>query len=167
MPIITLTTDFGFRDTFAGVMKGVILSIAPAAQIVDLCHGIPPQDILAGALALEESAAFFPRGTIHVAVVDPGVGSDREAIAVETERAFYIGPDNGLFDLVVKKERLKRAVKLQNPRYRLPAVSATFHGRDIFAPAAAHLANGVALDEFGAPIAPLTELAIPHADGTP
>src|SRR4051812_19980165 len=125
---ITLTTDFGLCDTFVGVMKGVIFSIAPAAQIIDLCHGVPPQDIVAGALSLEESCAFFPSGTIHVAVVDPGVGSARAAIALETERALYVGPDNGLFDLVLKKEKLKRAVRLENPRYRLPLVSATFHG---------------------------------------
>src|SRR5437016_2883486 len=95
MPLITLTTDFGLDDTFVGAMKGVILSIAPSAQIVDLAHGIPPQDIVAGALALEESCVYFPSGAVHLAVVDPGVGSLRAAIALETERAFYVGPDNG------------------------------------------------------------------------
>ncbi|HLX61374.1 MAG TPA: SAM-dependent chlorinase/fluorinase [Planctomycetota bacterium] len=156
--MITLTTDFGLNDTFVGVMKGVILSIAPSAKIVDLSHGLPQQDIVAGALALEESCAFFPDGTIHVAVVDPGVGSARTAVALETERAFFVGPDNGIFELVLTKDRLKRAVKLENPRYWLPAVCATFHGRDIFAPAAAHLANGVELSEFGPPCEKLVAL---------
>lgn len=149
MPIITLTTDFGLSDTFVGVMKGVILTIAPTATIVDVTHGIPPQDVLARAMSLEESVAFFPPGTIHVAIVDPGVGSSRAGIVLETVRAIYIGPDNGLFDLVVKKERFKRAVTLDNPKYRLPSISSTFHGRDIFAPAAAHLFNGVPLTDFG------------------
>ena len=159
--MITLTSDFGLCDPFVGVMKGVILSIAPSAPIVDLCHGVPPQDILAGALTLEESTAYFPAGTIHIAVVDPGVGSARAAVALETERAIYVGPDNGIFDLVLKKESLKRAVKLENPRYELPVVSHTFHGRDIFAPAAAHLFNGAPLDDFGPPLAELTKLKMP------
>lgn len=165
--LITLTTDFGLQDPYVGVMKGVIASIAPQANVIDLSHGVPPQDILAGAMMLEESCAYFPPGTIHVAVVDPGVGSQRAAVAIETHRSLYIGPDNGLFDLVLNKEGLRRAVKLENPALRLPAVSATFHGRDIFAPAAAHLAKGLSLESFGEPAGPLTPLHLPQpeADG--
>src|SRR5438128_197516 len=125
LPIITLTTDFGLQDPYVGVMKGVIATIAPQAQIIDLTHGIPPQDILAGAMALEESCRYFPAGTIHVAVVDPGVGSQRAAVAIETNRSLYIGPDNGLFDLILRREKLQRAVRLEDPAVRLPAVSAT------------------------------------------
>ncbi|MEI6231601.1 MAG: SAM-dependent chlorinase/fluorinase [Planctomycetota bacterium] len=162
MSLITLTTDFGLCDSYVGVMKGVILSIAPTARIVDLCHGIPPQDIVAGALALDQSTSFFPAGTIHVAVVDPGVGSARTTVIIETERATYIGPDNGLFDLVVQRERFKHAVELKYPRYRLPVVSATFHGRDIFAPAAAHRFSGVPMDDFGPAMDYLPKLKLTH-----
>lgn len=162
MPLITLTTDFGLDDTFVGAMKGVILSIASSAQIVDITHGIPPQDIVAGALALEESCSFYPGGAVHVAVVDPGVGSARAPIALETERAFYVGPDNGIFELILKREKFKRAVRLENPKYRLPSVSSTFHGRDIFAPAAAHIACFVSLAELGPPCTELVKLAVPE-----
>jgi S-adenosylmethionine hydrolase len=166
--IITLTTDFGLRDAYAGVMKGVILSLAPAVRIVDLTHEIPAQDILAGALALEEACPYFPPGTIHLAVIDPGVGSERLPLALETERAFYVGPDNGVFDLVIKKEGFKRAVKLDNPQYwigsliRGAAVSRTFHGRDIFAPAAAYLAHGTPFENLGSPAAVSPKLSVSH-----
>jgi S-adenosyl-L-methionine hydrolase (adenosine-forming) len=159
--IITLTTDFGLSDHFVGVMKGVILSIAPQAQMVDLAHGIPAHDILAGALSLEASYNYFPEGTIHVAVVDPGVGSERSAIAVKTERYYFIAPDNGLLDLVLRAEKPQKIVKLTNPKYRLSSVSATFHGRDIFAPAAAHVASGVPLEAMGELTGELTHLPIP------
>ncbi len=112
-------------------------------------------------MALEDSCGFFPAGTIHVAIVDPGVGSTRAAIALETEHAYYIGPNNGICDHILKRERLLRAVKLENPRYRLSVVSATFHGRDIFAPAAALLANGTPLSAFGSTLRELTKLKIP------
>src|SRR5437016_14658168 len=117
-PIITLTTDFGMEDPYVGVMKGVILGIAPEAELVDLCHGIPAQDILAGALALEAAVPYFPSGTIHLAVVDPGVGNARRAIAVQTERACYVGPDNGLFTLALTADPPVRAVRLANADYQ-------------------------------------------------
>jgi S-adenosylmethionine hydrolase len=167
MRIITLTTDFGQSDPFVGIMKGVILGIAPQAAIVDLCHGIPPQNITAGALALEAALGYFPPGTIHVGVVDPGVGGSRAAVAIETGRAIYVGPDNGLFSLALLQDSMVRAVHLTNPAYHCHPVSATFHGRDIFAPVAAHLANGVPLKEFGEPVEELVSLDLSEPDLVP
>lgn len=161
MAIITLTTDFGTMDTYVGVMKGVILGIAPGVAIVDLCHEIPPRDILAGALALESAVDYFPKNTIHLAVVDPGVGGDRNAIAVQTERFAMVGPDNGIFTLALAKSSPVGAVRLTNAGYQLAIICATFHGRDIFAPAAAYLALGVDIMELGEPITELTKLSIP------
>src|SRR5262249_14929797 len=146
--LITLTTDFGYEDPFVGIMKGVILSIDAGARIVDLTHGIEPQDIRGAALALHYAAPFFPAGTIHVVVVDPGVGSARRPILIESEDAFFIGPDNGVLSLAAARKKALRAVELANPRYHLQPVSSTFHGRDIFAPAAAHLAAGASVDDF-------------------
>src|SRR6266540_152242 len=146
-PIITLTTDFGARDPFVGVMKGVILGICPQATLVDLSHEVAPQDVLEGALLLESSARFFPPGTIHLAVVDPGVGSHRRGLVIGAAGQCFVGPDNGLFTAALA-EREWLAVSLENPAYRLAEVSQTFHGRDIFAAAAGHLAAGVALGRF-------------------
>lgn len=160
-PIITLTTDFGLHDPFVGVMKGVILGIAPAAVIVDLTHDVPPQDILAGALALEAALPYFPPDTIHVAVVDPGVGSDRRAIAAETETGLFVGPDNGVFTAALGRRRVLRAMRLTNPMYFHHPVSATFHGRDVFAPVAAHLAAGVPLEALGEPAGELVRISLP------
>jgi S-adenosylmethionine hydrolase len=165
-PVITLLTDFGLSDTYVGVMKGVILGICPTARLVDLTHAVPPQDVASGAWQLAAACAYFPAGTVHLAVVDPGVGSERRAIAVETPRGALVGPDNGLLGDALRRLaggiadragrlRLKapvRAVELTNPEYRLSAVSRTFHGRDIFAPAAAHLAAGVSLERLGSPV---------------
>lgn len=162
MTLITLTTDFGLVDTYVGAMKGVILNIAPDAAIVDICHEIPPQDVMAGALALESAAGYFPEGTLHVAVVDPGVGGERAAVAVEARRYTYVGPDNGLFTLILRRDPVLRAVRLTNPAYRRHPVSATFHGRDVFAPAAAYLAQGVRLEELGEPVGALVSLNIPE-----
>jgi len=152
MPTITLLTDFGVADTYVGQMKGVIRSIAPQVSIVDLSHDVPPQDVLTAAVMLDDAVDAFSSGTIHVAVVDPGVGSRRRTVAIRTPRHTFIGPDNGLFTLVLEREMLKDAVTLTNPRYHREAVCATFHGRDVFAPVAAHVANGVALSELGEPI---------------
>lgn len=160
-PLITLTTDFGSSDTFVAVMKGVMLSICPAARFIDLTHDIPPHDVMAGAIALESACEYFPAGAIHLAVVDPGVGADRAALAIETGRAIFVGPDNGLFSLVLQRASLKRAVALTNERWHRQPVSATFHGRDIFAPVAAHLANGASFDELGDPVDDLTTLMTP------
>ncbi|HZD39851.1 MAG TPA: SAM-dependent chlorinase/fluorinase [Terriglobales bacterium] len=147
--LITLTTDFGYADPFVGIMKGVLFGINPQAQIVDLNHGIPPQDIMAAALVLRYSAAYFPRGTIHVVVVDPGVGSARRPLLIESEGSHFIGPDNGVLSLVMEGEEQPRIFHLSNPRYQLQPTSSTFHGRDIFAPTAAYLSLGFAPEEFG------------------
>ncbi|MHA1581663.1 MAG: SAM hydrolase/SAM-dependent halogenase family protein [Candidatus Baldrarchaeia archaeon] len=147
--VITLLTDFGLRDPYVGAMKGVILSICPDVNIVDISHEIRKFDIRQGAYVLAASAPFFPRGTIHIGVVDPGVGTTRKAIIIETKRSFYIGPDNGLLALAALREGIKKVVQITNSKYMLPRVSRTFHGRDIFAPAAAYLANGVPIENFG------------------
>src|SRR5262244_337958 len=148
-PIVSLLTDFGTRDAFVGIMKGVILGINPAVTLVDLSHDIPPQDVTAGALILRSAAAFFPPGTIHVAVVDPGVGSARRALLVETHNAFFVGPDNGLLSLAAPADTVVRIVHLTNAEYFLAARSHTFHGRDVFAPVAAYLSLGRAPEHFG------------------
>jgi len=148
-PIITLLTDFGSQDYFVGAMKGVILSINPAAQIVDITHELQPQDIHAGAFNLLATYKDFPAHTIHVAVVDPGVGSTRRAVLIECAGQFFVGPDNGIFSWVCEREGTNRAIHLMNEKFFRHPVSATFHGRDIFAPVAAALSNGVAPEEFG------------------
>lgn len=149
MQIITLTTDFGTRDWFVGTMKGVILGIAPRAAIVDVTHEIPAGDIRAGAFALAAACRFFPKGTVHVAVVDPGVGGARRAIAVRTAKYFFVGPDNGVLSCALAKEEIKSVHRLENTKYFLAPVSHTFHGRDIFAPVAAHLSCGVPVRLLG------------------
>ncbi len=160
--IITLLTDFGTQDTYVGVMKGVIASLCPDATVIDLTHAVPPQDIATGAFLLDVSVDYFPEGTIHVAVVDPGVGTARKPIGLRTAKAFFVGPDNGIFTLVLQRQKLLQAVCLENPRYHLPSISATFHGRDIFAPVAAHIACGVALEELGTPLTRLQRLPLPR-----
>jgi S-adenosylmethionine hydrolase len=147
--VITLTTDFGVRDWFVGTMKGVMLRLNPKATIVDLTHEIPPGDIRSGAFALAACYSFFPKGTIHVAVVDPGVGSKRKAIAVRTANYSFVGPDNGLLSWALAREKIKAVHSLQNGAYFLPEVSGTFHGRDIFAPVAAHLSRGLPNQKLG------------------
>lgn len=163
-PLIALLTDFGTRDAFVGIMKGVILGINPEVHIVDLSHEIPPQDILAGALVLRSAVPFFPPGTIYVAVVDPGVGSERRAILIETQRAFFIGPDNGLLSIAARQETTKRTVHLVNPAYFLAPLSQTFHGRDVFAPVAAHLSRGVAISQFGPVIPEMERIPLPTVE---
>ncbi len=151
MKIITLTTDFGTRDSFVGTMKGVILGIHPRAIIVDLTHEVPPGDIKAGAFALAAGAHFFPKGTVHVAVVDPGVGGARKAIAVRTANCFFVGPDNGVLSWALARETIKSIRRLENEKFFLLPVSHTFHGRDVFAPVAAHLSRGVPIEKLGPP----------------
>lgn len=147
--VITLLTDFGLSDNFVGVMKGVILSINPAVTIVDITHEVPPQDIVTAAFLLDASWPYFPPGSIHVTVVDPGVGTARRAIAVETTQAIFLAPDNGLLTPILKRGQVRRVISLNNPHYWLPQVSNTFHGRDIFAPTAAHISLGVPLEDMG------------------
>ena len=160
--LIVLLTDFSEPDGFAGVMKGVILSIHPGAQIIDLAHGLPPQDIRGGAFLLASHAPYFPRGTIFIGVVDPGVGSNRRGILIQTNRFFFIGPDNGLFSWALRNEKVKRIVEITNPKWMLETKRSTFDGRDVFAPAAAHLAKGVALSRFGPDLNHLVELPWPE-----
>lgn len=160
---ITLTTDFGHKDPFVGIMKGVIFGINPKANVIDLSHGIPPQDILAGALVLRYAAPSFPAGTIHVAVVDPGVGSERRPLLIKSEGSFFIGPDNGVLSMALEGKRVSRIIYLTNGTYHLKPTSATFHGRDIFAPVAAYLSLGIAPEDFGAAVSDFTRLPWPHA----
>jgi len=156
--IITLLTDFGTQDYFVGAMKGIILSRNPHAQIVDLTHDIPPQDIHAGAFNLLATYRDFPPGTIHVAVVDPGVGSDRRALIIECANQLFVGPDNGLFSWICEREGQSRAFALTNERFFRRPVSNTFHGRDIFAPVAAALSLGHEPHEFGSELHDIVQL---------
>lgn len=159
---IAILTDFGDRDHYVGVMKGVIASIAPATPVIDLTHGIPRQSITAGALVLAHSWRHFPPRTIFLAVVDPGVGTDRLPIAIATRSgARFVGPDNGLLAIAAAEAEVRQIVELRASRYRLPTTSATFHGRDIFAPAAAWIARGTRLRALGPELASITPLAIP------
>jgi S-adenosyl-L-methionine hydrolase (adenosine-forming) len=162
VPIITLTTDFGLHDPFVGIMKGVILSICPSARLVDLTHDVAPQDILGGALALEAGWPYFPEGSVHLAVVDPGVGSARRALAVQARGHYLVGPDNGLLTPALMDAGW-RAVALTAPEYRLAEVSRTFHGRDVFAPAAAYLAAGVPLERLGPAVTDPVRRPIPRS----
>jgi S-adenosylmethionine hydrolase len=147
--IATLTTDFGLKDPYAAEMKAAILGICPNAVIVDVTHNIAKFNIRMGAYVLASAAPYFPKGTVHVAVVDPGVGTQRRPILIQTKQGFFVGPDNGILVLAAEKQDITRIHELSNPRFRLPKVSNTFHGRDIFSPAAAHLLNGVKPEEFG------------------
>jgi S-adenosylmethionine hydrolase len=147
--LITLTTDFGLKDPFVGIMKGIIARINPHAIVVDLTHGIPPQNILAAAMTLRHAVKYFPQKTIHVAVVDPGVGTMRRPLLVAVDETYFIGPDNGVLSLAWEGRQPNRIVHLSNPSYYLKPTSATFHGRDIFAPAAAYLSLGIAPEAFG------------------
>jgi S-adenosylmethionine hydrolase len=154
-PVITLLTDFGTADPYVGMMKGVIATICPEANVVDVTHEVPPQDIRAGAFFLERSFRYFPEGTVHVAVVDPGVGTARKPIAVRSVGHFFIGPDNGLLSVAARRPR---ALHLDRATYFRAEVSRTFHGRDLFAPVAAHLASGVPFERLGRPLRKIVRL---------
>jgi S-adenosylmethionine hydrolase len=160
--LISLLSDFGYKDPFVGIMKGVIARLAPAAQVMDLTHGIPPQDLVAAALVLRHSCGYFPSGTIHVAVVDPGVGGARRPLLIESNGHLFIGPDNGVLSLAVQAQAVPRVVHLSNPEYHLQPASSTFHGRDVFASVAAHLARGVAPAAFGETVDQYVRLAVPE-----
>ncbi len=170
-PIISLTTDFGLSDPFVGIMKGVIAGICPAAQVIDMTHGVQAFDVLEGALAIWQAWRYFPAETIHVIVVDPGVGSVRKPVLSRMGEAWFIAPDNGVLTLVERDVRRSGGTVLhrsiENSKYMLPAQSNTFHGRDIFAPAAAHLAlqierGSVAAETFGPVIESLIQLPVPE-----
>ena len=147
--MITLLTDFGTTDPYAGMMKGVIASVCPRAAVVDITHEIAPQDVAGAADILDYAHTCFPAGTIHVAVVDPGVGGQRAVIAVEAGDYTFLAPDNGLLGPVLERLAVKRAVRVENEAFFRHPVSRTFHGRDIFAPVAGHLAGGIDLDDLG------------------
>jgi len=165
MTVITLMTDFGLKDGNVGVMKGVIWSIAPEAQIADLSHQIQPQNIQEAALILFRSVPYFPAGTIHVVVVDPGVGTSRRPIAARLGSQYFVLPDNGLITLVLRQAEAKKGaiefVHLDQPAYWLPKVSHVFHGRDIFAPVAAYLAHAVSLQALGTPVSDPVRIPFP------
>jgi S-adenosylmethionine hydrolase len=176
--IITLLSDFGLKDPYVAEMKAVILSIHPQARIVDITHEVEKFNIRMGAFVLASATPYFPPGTIHVAVVDPGVGTKRRPIIVETKRSYYVGPDNGLLMLAAQKEGVDQVYHINNPQYMLPRISRTFHGRDIFAPVAAHLATkrpsefgpeiqDYAFPEFAKPQVRASELLgeVLHTDG--
>lgn len=164
VPMIALLTDFGTADGYVGVMKAVMLGIAPGVPLVDLSHEVPPQDVRGGAWVLHTLWRYLPEGTICLAVVDPGVGTERRPIAFRSGGRMFVGPDNGLFSYVLDAAPAEAAVVLANPVYQLPTPSATFHGRDIFAPAAGHLAAGVPLAELGPALEPdaLTRFSPSH-----
>jgi S-adenosylmethionine hydrolase len=168
-PLITLLTDFGNDDPFVAIMKGVVSRINPAARFIDLSHNVPPQDVFRGALILRSAAPYFPAGTIHLAVIDPGVGSSRRPLLIEAEGTSYIGPDNGVLSLALSDKKITRIIELRNQAYFLTPTSATFHGRDVFAPVAAALSLGVPAEEFGPTLADYAKLAWPqpvHGDGS-
>ncbi len=164
VPVIALITDFGLQDSYVGVMKGVILSICPYAQIIDLTHAIQPQNVQQAAYVLLSTLDYLPQETIVVAVIDPGVGSSRKPVAIKTNRGVLVGPDNGVFSYMLKYLDIEQIVTLQTAKYQMKQVSMTFHGRDIFSPAAAHVAMGIPLEEMGPVQADLVWLPPPPLD---
>ncbi len=161
-PIITLTTDFGLQDHFVGTVKGVILNIAPDAEIVDISHAVEKFDVLDGALTIRQAYSYFPAGTTHMVVVDPGVGTSRRAIVATTERQHFVAPDNGVLSLIFAREERLRVHHATGEHYFLHPISQTFHARDVFAPLAANLAKGVLPTQFGERITDFVRLALPH-----
>lgn len=163
-PWIALLTDFGTRDSYAGMLRGVLATLAPHAALLDLTHEIPRGDIRAGAFALWQASPYFPPQTIFVCVVDPGVGSARRGLAAAWNEQICVGPDNGLFSYLIERDGPPEAVELAAPEYQLPEPSSTFQGRDIFAPAAGHLASGVEISELGPPAGDLLQFATPRLE---
>ena len=153
MSIITLTTDFGTADEYAGIMKGVILSLNPSAVIVDITHHIDPQDLVQAAYTIYSSYGYFPQGTVHAVIVDPAVGSDRKIIAFKKTGHIFLAPDNGVLTLLINKGNINSIASIDNTSYFLDPVSHTFHGRDIFAPVSAHLSMGVPIKKLGTSVA--------------
>ncbi len=161
-PVVSLLTDFGLVDPFVGMMKGVMLGLNPDLRIVDLCHSVERQNVRQAAFMLMVSCGYFPRGTIHVAIVDPGVGTERAILACQTERYFFLAPDNGLLGPVLEREGSWQCVAVTNPAMFLERVSQTFHARDILAPVAAHLSLGVPIHELGPQSSPAQYLYFPR-----
>jgi S-adenosylmethionine hydrolase len=167
-PLITLTTDFGVSDHFVGTIKGVILGIAPDARIVDISHSVQPFDVLDGALTISQAYTYFPSGTVHMVVIDPGVGTTRRPILATTERHHFVAPDNGVLSLVYDREERLSVREIKAEHYYLQPVSNTFHARDIFSPVAAYLAKRVDADRFGEEITDFVRFTAPKpkANGT-
>jgi S-adenosylmethionine hydrolase len=161
-PVITLTTDFGDADGYVGAVKGVMLSICPQAKIIDIAHHITPHDVIQAAIALESAAGFFPPGTVHTAVVDPGVGTGRRRILALSDQAFFVGPDNGIFGLVFAHQPPRRIFSIENDNFMLKGEATTFDGRDVFAPVAAYIANGLDPAEIGPEITDPVPLGWPE-----
>lgn len=161
LPLITLTSDFGLDDPYVGIMKGVILQICPMCRLVDLTHGITQGDVLRASLAIQAALDYFPPHTVHLAVVDPGVGGSRLPIVVHARGMYFVGPDNGLFGFLAHDDPPPRIVTIRQGPYTLPHPSFTFHGRDIFAPVAAHLAAGVRFEDLGTPTRSMVTLDLP------
>ena len=151
-PVITLTTDFGSKDPFVGIMKGVILTINPAAKIIDITHEISPQNILEASYAIHASYEYFPHRTIHIVVVDPGVGSSRRPLLISVGHYYFVGPDNGIFSRIYETEETAEVIHVNATHYFLSQESTTFHGRDIFAPVGAWLSKGISISKFGDPV---------------
>jgi len=149
VPLITLLSDFGLKDPYVAEMRAVAFKISPDARIIDITHSVDKFNIRMGAFILASATHYFPNGAIHVAVVDPGVGTKRRALIVQSKRYFYVGPDNGLLMLAAERDGISHVYTIVNPEFMLPKVSSTFHGRDVFAPVAAHLANGTPPKKFG------------------
>lgn len=167
MRLITLLTDFGLENNFVGVMKGVICRINPAVQIIDISHNVRAGDIKEAAFLLKNSYKYFPKSTIYLVVVDPGVGTRRRAILVKTKNYFLVAPDNGVLSWALKDEQISQIIEIQNNRYFLKPVSNTFHGRDIFAPVAAWLSRGKAPQVFGKPIQKIKQIPYPVPEYQP
>lgn len=162
--IVTLLTDFGAKDAYVGAMKGAILEICPEAIIIDISHEVARHNVLEGAFILSQASPYFPEGSVHLAVVDPGVGTERRRIIVKGSRSLYVGPDNGVLSLAAEKEGVVKVFEIKNEKFMLPHPSRTFEGRDIFAPTAAYLARGVDIEEFGPEIKGFTGFSIPKPE---
>ncbi|HZE26257.1 MAG TPA: SAM-dependent chlorinase/fluorinase [Terriglobales bacterium] len=160
-PIITLTTDFGLNDHFIGTMKGVILAIEPEAQIVDICHSVQAFDVLDGALTIAQAYSYFPSGTVHMVIVDPGVGTARRPLLVSSDRHHFVAPDNGVLSLIYQREQRLSARHVTGEHYFLQPVSKTFHGRDVFSPIAAYLSKGVDPAKFGEAVTDFVRFSAP------
>ena len=161
MSTITLLTDFGYKDNFVGVVKGIILGINSRAHIIDLCHEVEPQDIVGAAFALKTAYKYFPKNTIHLVIIDPGVGSERLPILVKTKKYYFIGPDNGVLSLALEEEEVEGIIYLDNYEFHLRPVSNTFHARDIFAPVAAHISKGISYQLFGKAVKSYKKINLP------
>lgn len=164
MSIITLLTDFGLSDEYVGIMKGVILSVNPSATIIDITHNIDPHDIIQAAFTIKSSYKFFPKGTVHVTIVDPEVGGSRAIIAIEMAEHTFLAPDNGILTLLIEKRNIDKIIRVDNKKFFLKSISQTFHGRDIFAPVSAHISSGTKINNIGTPINKndLVKLSVPE-----